>query len=54
MIKAQCRLNLAKPENKNQINQLHQIYPSVFAGFAINTSVKREGDELTERASERR
>ena len=54
LLKAQCRLNLAKPENKNQLNQLHQIYPPVFVGFPINTSVKQKGDELTERASERR
>jgi len=54
MLKAQCRLNLAKPENKNEINQFHQIYSSVSSGFAINTSVKQKGDELSERASERR
>jgi hypothetical protein len=47
-------LNLAKPENKNQINQLQHIYPSVFVGFDINASVKRKGDELTERVYERR
>jgi hypothetical protein len=47
-------LNLAKPENKNQINQLHQIYPSLSSGFAIKASVKQKGDELSERVSERR
>jgi hypothetical protein len=54
LLKAQCRLNLAKPENKNQINQLHQNHPSVSSGFATKASVKRKGDELTERVSERR